>query len=309
MDVSVILCTYNRAALLRRVLEQLVGQSTAAELAWEVLVVDNNSKDDTGAVAEEFVRRFPGRFRAARETRQGKSWALNSALDLAAGKILAFTDDDVELDSRWLQELVRPFSDPACMGVGGRIVPLFNQGQPRWLSGALSAELRAPLVAFDLGDAPLPLKLAPYGANMAFRREMFQRHGRFRTDIGPSGNNVVKGEDVELAQRMLDAGEPFVYAPAALVRHPVEPMRQRRQYFLRWWFEYGRTEAKVEDGGAAVATVFGVPRYLLPLVCGAAARALLSRDEKDRLSHAARAARFCGCAAAARERRASRPSA
>ena len=101
---------------------------------------------------------------------------------------------------------------------------------------------------------------------------------------------------------MLDAGEPFVYVPTALVRHPVEPARQRRQYFLRWWFEHGRVEAKIDPSSTPPATVFRIPRYLVPLVCGATARALLSRGEKERLSHAMQAARFCGRAAAALDR-------
>jgi len=233
MNVSVILCTYNRVTLLGRVMEQLAAQKTSPELTWEVLIVDNHSSDATAALAKEYVQRFPGRFRYAYVAQQGKAHALNAALDMVGSEILAFTDDDVDIDPMWLQELIRPFADPMCMGTGGRIVPVFNQGQPPWLRGPLTRELRGPLVEFDLGDQPQALRQAPYGANMAFRREIFQRHPRFRTDLGPKGRNAVKGEDIEIAHRLIEAGEPLVYVPTALVRHPVEPDRQRRSYFFR----------------------------------------------------------------------------
>jgi len=308
MNVSVILCTYNRVKLLGRVLEQLAAQDTPPDLAWEVLVVDNNSNDGTAALAQGYVQRFPARFRYAHVAQQGKAFALNAALDMVESEIIAFTDDDVDIDRRWLRELVQPFSNPSCMGVGGRIVPLFNQGQPNWLRGQLTRELRGPLVEFDLGDAPQPLKKAPFGANMAFRREIFQRHARFRTDLGPKGRNVVKGEDIEIADRVIAAGEPLVYVPSALVHHPVEPERQQRRYFFRWWFEHGRTSVMTDGIPANAATVFGVPRYLVSQACGAAVRGLLSFDEKRRLSHLLQAAKACGEVAASIGRAPGAPS-
>jgi len=294
MNVSVILCTYNRAPLLRRVLDELAAQRTPPDLEWEVLVVDNNSNDGTAELAQAFVQKHPGRFRYAHVARQGKAWALNASLEMVDRDVLAFTDDDVAIDRDWLSELTRPFADPTYMNTEKRILPVFNHGQPSWLQGPLLRELRGPLVTFDMGEQPCMLSLAPYGANMAFRREIFQRHPRFRTDLGPRGRNAIKGEDIEFAARIIEAREPLAYVPSALVRHPVEPERLQRRYFWRWWFAHGITTAKTEDLPPGAATFFGVPLYLVWGACRSLVRALLSRDQKQRLSHLFQVAAACG---------------
>jgi glycosyltransferase involved in cell wall biosynthesis len=294
MKISVILCTYNRAGMLGRVLEQLAAQKMPADLSWDVLVVDNNSKDHTAEVARAFMVRAPAHFRYAHVAKQGKSWALNSALALADADFLAFTDDDVDIPTDWLSELARPFEDAACMGVGGRIVPLFEEGQPGWLRGTLPREFRGPLVQFDLGGETLPLTLAPFGANMAFRREIFTRHGAFRTDLGPNGVGPGVGEDTELVLRLLAAGEPLVYAPRALVRHPVTADRLHRRYVVRWWYQQGRARTLTEGVGSDLTQLLGVPRYLLRELGTAAMQATLTLDDQTRVAALSRLAESYG---------------
>src|SRR5271165_2674235 len=99
MKLSAVLCTYNRCRSLRRALESLSVSILPESIEWEVLVVDNNSSDQTEAVVEDFSRRYPGRFRYLFEPRQGKSYALNAAILAARGDVLAFTDDDVAVDA------------------------------------------------------------------------------------------------------------------------------------------------------------------------------------------------------------------
>ena len=105
MRVSVILCTYNRCESLRTALQSVAACRFPESTPWEVLVVDNNSKDQTPAVVEEFVQQYPGRFRYLFEPQPGKSHALNSGIQEARGDILAFMDDDVTVDPGWLQTL------------------------------------------------------------------------------------------------------------------------------------------------------------------------------------------------------------
>src|ERR1700690_361651 len=105
MDLSVVICTYNRSESLANTLRSLSVQLLPDTLQWEVLVLDNNSRDKTRAVVEEFCREFPGRFRYVLEARQGKSHALNSGIREACGDIVAFTDDDVLLEPSWLHNL------------------------------------------------------------------------------------------------------------------------------------------------------------------------------------------------------------
>src|SRR5271156_2755228 len=95
MKLSDILCTYNRAESLAKALASIAQSTVPDSIQWEVLVVDNNSRDATRSVVEEFWWRDPSRFRYLFEPKQGKSNALNAGIQQARGEILAFTDDDV----------------------------------------------------------------------------------------------------------------------------------------------------------------------------------------------------------------------
>src|ERR1700722_3255440 len=98
MKVTVILCTYNRCQFLAKPLESVARSHVPESIHWEVLVVDNNSPDATRSVVEGFCRRDPSRFRYLFEPKQGKSYALNSGCQAANSDVLAFMDDDVEVD-------------------------------------------------------------------------------------------------------------------------------------------------------------------------------------------------------------------
>ena len=134
MQLSVIICTWNRAELLREALNSLGKTELPQGIDWEVLIVDNNSTDETSEVCKEFVGQNPSRYRYIIEKRQGKSFALNTGIENAKGKILSFTDDDVTVDSVWLAETIRMFESTPCAGVSGKIVPVWNSPKPAWLT-------------------------------------------------------------------------------------------------------------------------------------------------------------------------------
>src|SRR5262249_55453961 len=107
--ISVLICTFNRASLLRETLAALQAQRPPADCDVEIIVIDNNSTDDTAAVVAESAA--GGRFRVAslKESRQGKSFALNTGLLYASGEVLALTDDDVLPAPDWLARIPRGF--------------------------------------------------------------------------------------------------------------------------------------------------------------------------------------------------------
>src|SRR5689334_13607723 len=123
MDITVILCTYNRCNNLAKALASVAVQKMSPGVQWEVLVVDNNSRDQTPAVVRKFAEEHPGRFRYLFEPRPGKSFALNSGIEQAAGDILAFLDDDVVVESSWLENLSVNIRSGEWVGAGGRIIP------------------------------------------------------------------------------------------------------------------------------------------------------------------------------------------
>jgi len=258
MDITVILCTYNRCESLAKALESVAASELPESVSWEVLVVDNNSKDRTREVIEEFCRKDPEHFRYLFEARQGKSNALNTGIGEARGKILAFMDDDVIVAPEWLRDITMPLETGAWAGTGGRICAQELRSTPPWLSLEGECSLAAMLALFDLGDQAEELKCPPFGTNMAFRKTIFEKYGGFRTDMGPCPGSEIRNEDTEFGRRIMAAGERLWYQPSAVVYHAVSEDRLKQRYFLRFWYDHGR--AFIRERGRR-PSVWGIPRW------------------------------------------------
>jgi glucosyl-dolichyl phosphate glucuronosyltransferase len=262
MTITVILCTYNRCRTLLKALNSLALSELPGHVEWEVLVVDNNSGDQTNEMVKEFCRKWPGRFRYIFERQPGKSHALNTGIRQAKGQILAFVDDDVTVEPTWLWNLTRALGNREWAGAGGRILPEKSFVAPRWLALDGPYKMGGILALFDLGSAPGPLEIAPFGTNMAFRREIFEKYGDFRTDLGPAPGNEIRNEDTEFGRRVMSAGERLRYEPSAVVYHEIPKNRVNKSYFLRWWFDYGR--AQIREVGKR-PSIFGVQRHYISI--------------------------------------------
>jgi glycosyltransferase involved in cell wall biosynthesis len=284
MNITVIVCTYNRCRMLPRALESLARSRVTSSVEWEVLVVDNNSRDDTPKVAAEFMLRYPGRFRYRFEEQPGKSHALNAGIQDATGEIVAFADDDVVVDERWLEQLTKPLLEGSWIGSGGRILPDWQHEPPRWLVLEGRYAL-APLAAFDLGTEAGELHEPPFGTSMAFRKDAFTKYGGFRTDLGPHPDSQIRSEDTEFGRRLIDAGERLWYEPSAIVFHPVAADRLRRSYFLDWWFDKGRAEIREFGVRPDVRrTASGVPLYLIRTLIKQLVRWVVTVEPKTRFA-------------------------
>jgi glucosyl-dolichyl phosphate glucuronosyltransferase len=282
--ISVIVCTYNRSESLAKTLGSLAQLLPPAGTPWELIVVDNNSKDDTAEVVSKFSQASSLSVRYVLERNQGLSHARNAGVRRARGDIIAFTDDDVTVDPRWLCELQKIFieSDSTC--VAGRIVPVWNSEKPSWLRLEGPQALRSgTVVSFDLGEEPCELNdTPPVGANMAFKTVVFEKYGFFRSDLGKRGNDPMLGEEVEFCARLSRAGDKLVYAPAAVVYHPVPMERLEKRYFRSYYFNYGRYEARRKGFPKRVTLFFGVPRYLFRSLMADIGRWLLCFDSPQR---------------------------
>jgi glycosyltransferase involved in cell wall biosynthesis len=262
MDITVVLCTYNRGGSLARTIDSLAGLELPPAVDWDLLVVDNNSTDNTPAVVERARVRHGRRCRYLFEPQQGKSFALNAGIRASDAPILAFVDDDVVVEPSWLWKLTAALQDGRWAGAGGRILPLGTLELPRWLDGRSPYAL-APVVVFDPPYGEGPLAEPPWGTNMAFRREMFAKYGGFRTDLGPRPDSAIRSEDTEFGARLLAAGERLRYEPSAVVYHAVSAERLNQAYFLQWWF--GKGQADIREHGVergAKCFIAGAPLYL-----------------------------------------------
>jgi glycosyltransferase involved in cell wall biosynthesis len=285
MRLTAILCTYNRCQSLQRALNSAAALVLPESVEWEVLVVDNNSNDQTRKTVGGFSARYPGRFRYLFEPRPGKSHALNAGIREARGDVLAFMDDDVVVHPEWLQNLTAALQDREWAGSGGRILPEWNCSPPRWLSPD-SSHAAGPLVAFHPMQEAGEISVAPIGTNMAFRKEMFEKYGNFRVDLGPRPGSELRNEDTEFGERLLAAGERLRYEPSAIVYHPVSENRLKKEYFLAWWLNKG--EANIRQFGVRPGTkyrVAGIPLYLLRRFAKWTVKWMLSVDPVKRFSN------------------------
>lgn len=286
MNVSVILCTYNRCKILATALESVAISEVRSSIQWEIIVVDNNSSDETRNVVERVQARFEGRIRYVFEARQGKSHALNSGIQIATGDVLAFVDDDVTVEPTWLQTLTAPLIEGRYMGAGGRICPPQDVFIPRWIALSGDCSLAGVLALFDRGLVPIVLVDPPYGTNMAFRREMFEKVGAFRTDLGPCSGSEIRGEDTEFCLRLMQAGVQLLYVPGAVVYHEVPPNRLTKKYFLTWYYHYGRARIrmrnKAPDFWFIPRAFTGVANHLMAILPGKVFQWLITFGAKER---------------------------
>jgi len=267
MNVTVILCTYNRCEELSDALRSIAQSEVSTSVEWDVLVVDNNSTDHTREVVQEFCREYPGRFKYLFELRQGKTYALNTGIRAAQGDFLVFTDDDVVVEPNWLQSMTTTLDRNGFAGVGGRILPKWNQPPPTWLP-LEDRNLLAALVSFDFGTEAKPLLTPPFGANMGFRKRVFEEYGGFRTDLGPCGRRGNLNDDTEFGRRVLNGGETIMYEPAATVHHLVPQNRLKKDYFLEWCYAKGRSDVRETAGSENAGSLWSrvSTRYLRRLV-------------------------------------------
>jgi glycosyltransferase involved in cell wall biosynthesis len=262
-NLTVILCTYNRCESLSLALASVALSVIPESVKWEVLVVDNNSNDQTRDVVRDFSNRYESRFRYLHEARQGKSYALNTGIREARGDVLAFMDDDVTVGPSWLRTLTAPLEGKDWAGVGGRILPAEDFVPPRWLAIKGPYSTVGMLALFDLGDSSCDLHEAPFGTNMAFRKSMFVKHGGFRTDMGPCPGSEMRNEDTEFGRRLLAAGESLLYEPSAIVYHGIPKRRLTKSYFLTFWFDTGRASIREMEQRP---DILGIPRQYLTLI-------------------------------------------
>jgi len=207
MDISLIISTRNRCQQLGRCL-QSVGNITF-ERPWELIVVDNGSVDETASVARKFINAtgVPGVY--VFEPRMGKSNALNTAMEIARGQILAFTDDDCYPAPDFLGGMWSAFEDPSVGYITGRIMLHDSADYPVTIN-----ESTTPLT---FPGRSLVTIGAVQGANMAFRRQVLADIGGFDPVLGPGTQFV--GEDVDAAGRASAMGWKGRYCPEVIVRH------------------------------------------------------------------------------------------
>ena len=266
-DVSVVVPTHNRPALLRRTLDSLQDQR-ADGVRYEVVVVDNNSTERASAEAEEDARNRPG-VKYLLEPRPGVSHARNTGIAAARAPIIAFIDDDVEASPTWIAAIKRAFdTHPEIDCLGGRIEPRWAEPPPTWLTPRFWAA-----VALQTAKGESPYLDADHAAaclmtaNFACRRRALDEVGGFATDY-------LRDEDRELQLRLWAAGKRGMYVDDVAVVTEVPPDRMTKAYHRQFYKRVGRSHARmryldrIEASGRLLTaipprvTVLGTPGFI-----------------------------------------------
>ena len=221
IKISATICSYNRARFIIQAVESIFNQDYDKNL-FEVIVVDNNSTEDVIGVLEAYKQQHPDyNFRYFTETQQGVAHTRTRCAKEARGEIVAYLDDDSEAQPGWLSSMASFFDEhPGVYEVGGRIIPYFLTDIPAWYSKYFFGLVGT----FDLGPQTKKLTKEKYpcGANMAFRKKVFDEIGYFNTLLGRSGTGMLATEEKDIFKKVLAAGHEVYYLPDVWVKTAVE---------------------------------------------------------------------------------------
>lgn len=240
--LTVILSTYNRAAVLRETLESFC-KLDLNNLDVEFVIVDNNSTDGTSSVIDEFKTRLP--VHHLFELKQGKNCALNRALnEVDLAEFIIFTDDDVSPRSDWLQQAARAATRWQDVTVfGGPIEIAWPEGDPpvwaaaRWIQGLGWAHHHLGDGECDYGPGSLPA-----GANLCIRRSIFDGGMRYDESIGPRPTNRIMGSETSLLIQLRDRGIRMRYIPEMVIYHRVRRSELNRRAVRERAFRLGKSQ-------------------------------------------------------------------
>ena len=272
MKLSVVVPTYNRSVLLRAALASLLRAPLPPNMDLQIIVVDNNSKDDTAAVVAEIQREASRPVQYILEKRQGSSHARNAGVAAASGDVVGFIDDDEEIDESWYEVVGREFTDPATEFIGGPYLPKWVSAIPDWLPPGYHAVIGAippkPRAFYDHSFVGVLT-----GGNAVLRRSVFDRVGTYSPHLGRSDKGLLSEEDAEFYRRLQRAGIQGVYVPELLIHHYIAPERLTRSYHRRWAYWRAVSQGVLDrEQRQAVRYLLGVPRYMF----GRALRSLIS---------------------------------
>jgi len=230
--ISVVICTYNRARLLTLCLQSLVDQ-TLDKLFYEVLIINNNSTDDTHAVSMEFCR-LHSNFRLFNEPRQGLSHARNRGCQEAAGEYVAYIDDDGKASRNWT-EMINSFiaRHREVVAFGGPYSAYSLVRLPRWYKESYGT--------WSLGSEERPIGPLEWinGTNMVFKRSFLADLGGFNPRIGMSGDTLSYGEETNLLVRIKELNHPIYYVPGLLVEHLIGDYKLNLRWLLTSCYRNG----------------------------------------------------------------------
>lgn len=266
--VSVVICAYSRSRWTMLVeAVNSVGSQSVPPLE-TIVVADHNP-----ALFARIGGELPGVVAVESRGTRGLAGARNTGIEAARGSVVAFLDDDAVAEREWLEHLTAVYEDPTVVGSGGAVRPLWATPRPPWFPAEFDWVVGCSYTGLPVEKSPIR---NPIGANMAFRREVFERVGGFREGIGRVGRWPVGCEETELSIRahQLIPGARVLLDPAAAVDHHVPPDRATLRYFASRCFSEGLSKALVATYVGADHALASERRYVVSQLRTGVARGL-----------------------------------
>lgn len=237
MLISVVVCTYNRCDLLEKVMKTLTNQTLPRD-KFEILIIDNNSKDNTPAVATLLIKENPKiSIRYLLETKQGLSHARNRGWKEAKGEYVAYIDDDCKAPEKWLEVAYQIIKDHSPGIFGGPYYAFYNTSKPKWFKDIYGSH--------ELGDNAHKIKNNEFvtGGDIFFRKSLLQKIGGFDPRLGMVGNKIAYGEEtaLQIYVRESMSDELIYYDPELYVYHLVRPDKMSLKWRASHLFSSGRS--------------------------------------------------------------------
>ena len=263
MQLTIVICSYNRAAYLGEALTCLYEQTSGLDV-FEAIIVDNNSTDNTPEVFQTWRSENPnGNFTYITETQQGASFARNTGAKMAKGDWLCFLDDDALATENYVTNVIKHIHDqPFVVGFGGRIIPKYIPSEPKWMSHYVSSlvgnfDYAPTACAFENGKYPLE-------SNMIVKKEVYDQVGGFNTALpGVVGTLRIGGEGKELFFKIMALNHTIYYDPSICVYHVVEVKKLTSEYMYRVASGIGRGERARTKAISQNAFIAKVIEYIL----------------------------------------------
>ncbi|MCC6081345.1 hypothetical protein COC60_06190 [Bacillus thuringiensis] len=227
--VSVTVCTYNRGNIIGECIESILKNNIEKDL-FEVLIIDNNSTDNTKEVVEQFCLKYSN-VRYIREEKVGLSYARNRGIKEANGTIIAFIDDDVKVNENYIKYIIDFFNENSTeVCISGKVIPVWDFEKPEWFV----SDFASIIGETTYGETVCTLKFREYpiGCNMIFKKNIFNKVGLFNTELGIQGDKLYLGEEVDICDRILKLGKKIYYLPNAFVYHKVHQNKVDQTYIL-----------------------------------------------------------------------------
>lgn len=246
--ISVIVCTYNRADILKMCLQSLFTQ-TALPKCFEVIVVDNSSTDNTKGVIENF-QRTEGNLRYVLETKQGLSHARNCGYKNALGQWVAYMDDDGLPAPDYIKKSLDIINDFDFDCFGGRYTAWYRNPKPKWLSDDFGSSIilkeKTSILENDYNS----------GGIIFFKKQVLEDVGGFSSRLGMSGKKIAYGEETEVQKKMRDKGFKIGYSPDVVMEHLVSDAKLRLNWHLKRYYAHGRDNVEIYQSSVKEMTIW-----------------------------------------------------